>query len=105
MKKLRIHVLSLWVIVAIVSKVSQRYVSFDPTVVSLKAEVIFIGTTPADQLVIGENSSAEVDININGVNSISALHTAIAAAVRTWATAAGFTVNANNVLQATFSAS
>lgn len=104
MKKMKV-LLSFWAIVVFVTGMDQRYVSFDPTVVSIKVSIICLGTTAPDTLTIGENSSDDVDVNIVGVNSIALLETRIAQAVRSWATSKGFSVPANLVFQNTLKAS
>lgn len=89
-------------IVAIVNRYDSRVVGGDATNISIAANVIYIGTTPQDRDLIGENNEATVDVDLTGVSSIPALRAATAVAARAWATEHGLTVNANNVLVQTY---
>lgn len=104
MKKIKCA-LALWAIIAIVSKLDSRILGGNSFQIGLTAEVLYLGTTPQDSQTVGENNNAIVDVDLTGVSTIAGLKTAIAAAVRTWATNHGFTVNTNNVLVQTYQAS
>lgn len=89
-------------IAAIVGKYESRVVGGDATHISLKANVIYIGTTIQDRETIGENNEDNIDIDLTGVSSAAALRTATAAAARARAVEFGFTVPAGAVLCQTY---